>query len=626
MAIRELEERLLPITATTTIYVEETRTQTIWVDPTGQVVFPLPSTFDSISAQASSTESSASMSSVSSMSDSISASLESASTGSIGPTSSFESKSAEPTSAVSSFEASASDSADAQSTSSESSVRAESAVVSTGPSASVAESTSDRYSAAASITSAPSASRSTAPRPDRSSASGPPRPRPTSATPSSAQSASASAESSFVNNGYSSSIASESSSSYYTEGVSSSAIQTLWTGSSSFIPSASVVASSSASASFAPSSTASASGSSTTLAPLNKRLMNAYYPDWSGWYLTPENIDWSKYDVIDFAFALPTSDGGLQFTQDDSSDLLKRLVSTGHAAGKRVKLSIGGWTGSAYFSQLTADSNLRSTFVNNILQAYNAYNLDGIDIDWEYPGGSGASGNGVSSSDSANYLIFLQDLRNALPTGAIISTATQVWPFADDQGNPLSDVSGFAQVLDYILIMNYDIWQSSSNPGPNAPLSNACGNSTQPLANAYAAIASWSNAGMPLDKITLGVPAYGYLQASTANSLRQRSASSFPLPPHKRHSHTHRAILARDDVTVNNGNGGTSDGQVMFYSLISQGALQDDGNGGFIGANGFTRYWDSCSSTVSRNLFPIGIPFCGNTSIAVISASRTTNR
>jgi chitinase len=47
---------------------------------------------------------------------------------------------------------------------------------------------------------------------------------------------------------------------------------------------------------------------------------------------------------------------------------------------------------------------------------------------------------------------------------------------------------------------------ASSTPGPNAPLDNACHNSTQPLANAVAAVKSWNKAGMPLEKITLGVP------------------------------------------------------------------------------------------------------------------------
>ena len=187
-------------------------------------------------------------------------------------------------------------------------------------------------------------------------------------------------------------------------------------------------------------------------------MMNGYYPDWAAYYLAPEAVDWSKYDVMEFAFALPTQDGGLQFTQDDSSDLLHRLVASGHAAGKRVKLSIGGWTGSAYFSTLCADDGLRATFVQSIVKAYHAYNIDGIDIDWEYPGTSGAAGNAVSSADSSNYLRFLQDMRAALPSDALITTATQVWPFAGPDGSPLADVSAFAEVLDWILIMNYDIW------------------------------------------------------------------------------------------------------------------------------------------------------------------------
>ena len=186
--------------------------------------------------------------------------------------------------------------------------------------------------------------------------------------------------------------------------------------------------------------------------------MAGYYPDWSGWYLAPESVDFSKFDVIDFAFALPTASGGLQFTQDDSSDLLTRLATTAHAAGKRVKLSIGGWTGSSYFSTICGDGNLRATFVKNIAAAYAQYNLDGVDFDWEYPGTQGAGGNAVSSNDAANFLTFLQAVRAALPSDALISLATQVWPFTGPDGNSLSDVSGFADVIDWILIMNYDVW------------------------------------------------------------------------------------------------------------------------------------------------------------------------
>lgn len=75
-----------------------------------------------------------------------------------------------------------------------------------------------------------------------------------------------------------------------------------------------------------------------------------------------------------------------------------------------------------------------------------------------YPNAGGAYGNAVSPSDSANFLIMLSELRNNLPNGALITLATQVWPFAGPDGRPLRDVSGFASVIDWILIMNYDIW------------------------------------------------------------------------------------------------------------------------------------------------------------------------
>lgn len=111
--------------------------------------------------------------------------------------------------------------------------------------------------------------------------------------------------------------------------------------------------------------------------------MAGYYPDWSSWYLAPEAVDFSKFDILDFAFAIPTEAGGLEFTQYDSSDLLHRLVKLAHAKGKRVKLSIGGWTGSKFFSPIAADSGLRKVFVKSMTDAYSTYNLDGIDIDWE---------------------------------------------------------------------------------------------------------------------------------------------------------------------------------------------------------------------------------------------------
>ncbi|EPT03714.1 hypothetical protein FOMPIDRAFT_49353 [Fomitopsis schrenkii] len=377
----------------------------------------------------------------------------------------------------------------------------------------------------------------------------------------------------------------------------------------------------------------------------------AYYPDWASSSFPPEKIDFGRFDWIDFAFAVPDQSFNLTWDgSDEAPGLLQRLVTVAHDSGAKVKLSVGGWTGSQYFSPAVADAQSRQVFANNIRMFYDTFDLDGIDIDWEYPGQTGNDGNSVSPDDTANFLSFLQLLRQTLPVTAKMSAAVQTVPFAGADGNPLDDVSAFAQVLDWVLIMNYDAWGSSPTPGPNAPLSDGCHNSTQPTANAVAAVRAWTAAGFPADQLVLGVPAYGYISESSATGLRQRSAPSSPSVPRSHRGHLRNRHRARssgassedvsDGASANgsegapgispimaaNEDGSPADGQVQFRGLVEQGILQyspqepyeghaedasADGSGAptrysvngkeidslYDGWSGFTRGWDECSST-----------------------------
>jgi chitinase len=56
----------------------------------------------------------------------------------------------------------------------------------------------------------------------------------------------------------------------------------------------------------------------------------------------------------------------------------------------------------------------------------------------------------MSTNDSANYLSFLQTLRSMSGPNLTISAAVSVNPFVGPDGNSLTDVSAFGQVLDYI--------------------------------------------------------------------------------------------------------------------------------------------------------------------------------
>jgi chitinase len=231
-----------------------------------------------------------------------------------------------------------------------------------------------------------------------------------------------------------------------------------------------------------------------------------------------------------------------------------------------------------YFSPAVATPESRLIFVNNILATYIKYDVDGIDIDWEYPGQPGNPGNIVDTEhDTANYLLFLQLLRQTLPPSAKITAATLTQPWVDASGQPSKDMTAFATVLDWVLLMNYDVWGSSANPGPNAPLSDGCGNSTQPGASADAAVRAWTAAGFPANKLTLGLPSYGYVSKSRAVLLHGRT------------------------VALTNEDGSIGDGQIQFRELIHQGALimgeDEDGTQRHIGTGGYTRHWDECSST-----------------------------
>ena len=131
---------------------------------------------------------------------------------------------------------------------------------------------------------------------------------------------------------------------------------------------------------------------------------------------------------------------------------------------------------------------------------------------WEYPNGAGIGCNSPTANDTQNFLSFLQELR-ADPEGKdlILSAATQINPFIDASGSPSTNVSGFADVLDFITVMNYDVWGSwSPTVGPNSPLNDTCAAAADQQGSAVSAVKAWTAAGMPAHQIVLGVASYGH--------------------------------------------------------------------------------------------------------------------
>ncbi|KAI8986628.1 glycoside hydrolase [Trametes punicea] len=363
--------------------------------------------------------------------------------------------------------------------------------------------------------------------------------------------------------------------------------------------SAGALAASATAVSGATSSTSGASGSSGSNSSSvgDEVVATTWYAGWHGTDFPPENISWSKYTSVTYAFAVTTPDVNTVSLEASDEELLPRFVDLAHQNNVKAMLTIGGWTGSSYFSSAVATDANRTAFVKTVLGLVSKYNLDGLDFDWEYPNKQGIGCNIISPDDSQNFLSFLQALR-ADPAGKnlTLSAAVGITPFAGTDGNPMSDVSAFAKVLDYVAIMNYDVWGSWSNAvGPNAPLNDTCAPAADQQGSAVSAVKAWTGAGFPANQLVLGVASYGH-SFKVSNSA---ALSGNTLQPYPAFDKADQPLGDKWDSDApagvdqcGNPTGGPS-GIFDFFGLIDGGFLTANGTV----ADGIDYRFDECSQT-----------------------------
>jgi len=323
-------------------------------------------------------------------------------------------------------------------------------------------------------------------------------------------------------------------------------------------------------------------------------IAQTWFTGWTTSTFPPEDVPWEKYSVVTFAFAVTTPQiSDLAVAQEDDPTL-RKLVQLGHANKKSVTLSIGGWTGSRYFSTAVATSQNRTAFANAIKKIVTEYDLDGVDIDWEYPNDQGIGCNVISTADTANYLEFLKQLRSTLKKDALITAATAIKPFMDSSGNPSQDVSEFAKYLSWIEIMNYDVWGSfSTTTGPVGPLNDTCvAKPSEAAGSAVSAVKAWTAAGFPKDQIVLGVPAYGYGYVVDNSSAFQAGSTTKLVDSYRPFTRpASQGSPSVDECGVTE----PASAVYEFATLFTMGLLNCDG----LPAHGIPNYFDSCAMAPS---------------------------
>lgn len=193
---------------------------------------------------------------------------------------------------------------------------------------------------------------------------------------------------------------------------------------------------------------------------------------------------------INFAFAIPAKTGG-GLAALRNSDKLKALVAKAHANNVKVFISIGGWGigdgggEDSRFHVLAADPEERDYFVTKTMELVRRFDLDGVDVDWEYPD--------IENRSAEDNVLLMRQLGDSLHAANKKLTAAVV--HYGNQGEGTLDE--IFEIVDWLNLMAYD--DDKGQPVPHSPYSLA-----------EKSIDYWvKERGLPPHKAVLGLPFYG---------------------------------------------------------------------------------------------------------------------
>ncbi len=161
----------------------------------------------------------------------------------------------------------------------------------------------------------------------------------------------------------------------------------------------------------------------------------------TGWSAEPseEQLNMLTHVLI-FSIA-PASDGSL--IESYFPSWINGFSEKCHTLGTKLMVGVGGWGLSDGFSSAVLPEN-RGNFVSNLKQFYDRYNLDGFNLDWEFP----------TDEQFPDYIEMLSMLKDSIPECEL--------GFAASAGrNPADFSDNFYNIVDFVELMTYDFYPST---------------------------------------------------------------------------------------------------------------------------------------------------------------------
>ena len=196
----------------------------------------------------------------------------------------------------------------------------------------------------------------------------------------------------------------------------------------------------------------------------------------------------------------------------------------------KILISLGGWSWSKNFSDAVLTDSSTRNFANSSIDILSRFGLDGIDIDWEYPGLRGDN-NKYRPEDKEHYTLLFKYLREGLDSLTKLTHSKYLITTAVGGSQSYIDHTEMHKVqeyADYINIMSYDYKGGSDTiSGHHTNLYTSPDDPGQESADK--SIKAFIAAGVPSEKIVIGIAFYGKaweMQSDENNGLFRKTKKS----------------------------------------------------------------------------------------------------
>jgi chitinase len=227
--------------------------------------------------------------------------------------------------------------------------------------------------------------------------------------------------------------------------------------------------------------------------------------------LDPAEIAAEKLTHVNYAFALIRDGKVVEGSPRDDQNFNVLTALRRQHPRLQILVSVGGWTGSGGFSDAAFTPDGRKRLVESAVEFVRRHDLDGLDVDWEYPGLPG-NGNTHRPEDKANFTALLSELRAGLDAEGATRGRRRLLTFAAGAFPDFlahTEMGTVQASVDFVNLMTYDFREADADPeaGHHANLYTHPADPKQ--LSADRAVRDFLAAGVPPGKLVLGVPFYG---------------------------------------------------------------------------------------------------------------------